>query len=146
MSIFAIAAGIPDDIGAGYPLGPFFSSIAELVPARSRAARTRRSARRYALPQRPDEGKHLSQTSHYVGRPRPPQGRWGPTIFFGGSSARSEEHTSELQSLMRISYAVFCLNKKNIHTQAAGEHEADRATKEEHRTDTQTLTSLSTAG
>src|SRR3546814_2745028 len=27
--------------------------------------------------------------------------------------ARSEEHTSELQSLMRISYAVFCLEKKN---------------------------------
>src|SRR3546814_10773697 len=27
-------------------------------------------------------------------------------------SSRSEEHTSELQSLMRISYAVFCLNKK----------------------------------
>src|SRR3546814_8168497 len=27
--------------------------------------------------------------------------------------ARSEEHTSELQSLMRISYAVFCLKKKN---------------------------------
>src|SRR3546814_3303083 len=31
-------------------------------------------------------------------------------------SARSEEHTSELQSLMRISYAVFCLNKKTIAT------------------------------
>src|SRR3546814_5435388 len=30
-------------------------------------------------------------------------------LFFG----RSEEHTSELQSLMRISYAVFCLKKKN---------------------------------
>src|SRR3546814_7873764 len=30
----------------------------------------------------------------------------------GRSSARSEEHTSELQSLMRISYAVFCLKKK----------------------------------
>src|SRR3546814_3933581 len=29
---------------------------------------------------------------------------------------RSEEHTSELQSLMRISYAVFCLKKKNIYT------------------------------
>src|SRR3546814_5775170 len=29
---------------------------------------------------------------------------------------RSEEHTSELQSLMRISYAVFCLKKKNIPT------------------------------
>src|SRR3546814_1587568 len=30
----------------------------------------------------------------------------------GAASARSEEHTSELQSLMRISYAVFCLKKK----------------------------------
>src|SRR3546814_2953775 len=30
---------------------------------------------------------------------------------------RSEEHTSELQSLMRISYAVFCLKKKNTQTQ-----------------------------
>src|SRR3546814_9938939 len=30
----------------------------------------------------------------------------------GYSSPRSEEHTSELQSLMRISYAVFCLKKK----------------------------------
>src|SRR3546814_8727064 len=29
-------------------------------------------------------------------------------------TVRSEEHTSELQSLMRISYAVFCLKKKNI--------------------------------
>src|SRR3546814_6328965 len=31
----------------------------------------------------------------------------------GDVNSRSEEHTSELQSLMRISYAVFCLNKKN---------------------------------
>src|SRR3546814_5914934 len=33
--------------------------------------------------------------------------------WFGGRD-RSEEHTSELQSLMRISYAVFCLKKQNI--------------------------------
>src|SRR3546814_4654297 len=33
---------------------------------------------------------------------------------FGVHPDRSEEHTSELQSLMRISYAVFCLKKKNI--------------------------------
>src|SRR3546814_5961330 len=33
--------------------------------------------------------------------------------FLGGR--RSEEHTSELQSLMRISYAVFCLKKKKIY-------------------------------
>src|SRR3546814_4147183 len=32
-----------------------------------------------------------------------------------GQLCRSEEHTSELQSLMRISYAVFCLKKKNTH-------------------------------
>src|SRR3546814_7939745 len=32
----------------------------------------------------------------------------------GATVERSEEHTSELQSLMRISYAVFCLKKKNI--------------------------------
>src|SRR3546814_7771743 len=31
-------------------------------------------------------------------------------------ASRSEEHTSELQSLMRISYAVFCLKKKNNHS------------------------------
>src|SRR3546814_7162017 len=53
--------------------------------------------------------------------------RFGYSVNFGGHSSarlgelafliraklRSEEHTSELQSLMRISYAVFCLKKKN---------------------------------
>src|SRR3546814_11078244 len=44
-------------------------------------------------------------------RELPAAGRAGS----GRSAAgRSEEHTSELQSLMRISYAVFCLKKKNI--------------------------------
>src|SRR3546814_4437566 len=33
----------------------------------------------------------------------------------GKGNGRSEEHTSELQSLMRISYAVFCLKKKQKH-------------------------------
>src|SRR3546814_4420924 len=37
------------------------------------------------------------------------------TLLFGLNS-RSEEHTSELQSLMRISYAVFCLKKKKTNT------------------------------
>src|SRR3546814_1052309 len=38
-----------------------------------------------------------------------PDGSAAPSL---GAGARSEEHTSELQSLMRISYAVFCLKKK----------------------------------
>src|SRR3546814_8205513 len=44
----------------------------------------------------------------HVGFDRPPLA-WWPLV----GKARSEEHTSELQSLMRISYAVFCLKKKN---------------------------------
>src|SRR3546814_1006401 len=39
---------------------------------------------------------------------------------------RSEEHTSELQSLMRISYAVFCLKKKNTHTKPQHTHNQQR--------------------
>src|SRR3546814_1451539 len=37
--------------------------------------------------------------------------------FLTGTKLRSEEHTSELQSLMRISYAVFCMKKNNKNTQ-----------------------------
>src|SRR3546814_1590221 len=39
---------------------------------------------------------------------------------------RSEEHTSELQSLMRISYAVFCLKKKNINNNTQTKHKIER--------------------
>src|SRR3546814_2472427 len=37
------------------------------------------------------------------------------TSFYSWRLVRSEEHTSELQSLMRISYAVFCLKNKQTH-------------------------------
>src|SRR3546814_7329690 len=40
------------------------------------------------------------------------QTRCLPRQVYAGSFTRSEEHTSELQSLMRNSYAVFCLKKK----------------------------------
>src|SRR3546814_6364312 len=45
-------------------------------------------------------------------------GRGADTTHDGVNAVRSEEHTSELQSLMRISYAVFCLKKqkKQSHT------------------------------
>src|SRR3546814_8330305 len=44
-------------------------------------------------------------------RPRPRPARFRAEVEW---PARSEEHTSELQSLMRISYAVFCLKKKKV--------------------------------
>src|SRR3546814_10304626 len=46
-----------------------------------------------------------------------PRHRREPTTREARRIARSEEHTSELQSLMRISYAVFCLKKKIIRIQ-----------------------------
>src|SRR3546814_9677937 len=41
------------------------------------------------------------------------------TIYHLAGAERSEAHTSELQSLMRISYAVFCLQKKKDHAKRA---------------------------
>src|SRR3546814_3061553 len=54
----------------------------------------RAGGRRYGLPSREGSGRHHQPRAAAV-------------------RGRSEEHTSELQSLMRISYAVFCLKKKN---------------------------------
>src|SRR3546814_1592107 len=51
----------------------------------------------------------LGSASERMSRP-PAEARMTPTKLLIGQ--RSEEHTSELQSLMRISYAVFCLKKK----------------------------------
>src|SRR3546814_5197297 len=57
----------------------------------------------------------------YVGLTDVGQIKEGETVVVSAAagatgSIRSEEHTSELQSLMRISYAVFCLKQKNTHT------------------------------
>src|SRR3546814_2156392 len=90
----------------------------------------------------PDEGGHAADRHHHVEpdprdprraeaplllplgrlsecrtRTRDPAGqgarRSGRTVAPGRGLRRSEEHTSELKSLMRISYAVFCLTKNN---------------------------------
>src|SRR3546814_1762200 len=58
----------------------------------------------------------------YLGQDVLAQNRWrygpgrveGDPIDLRTKARRSEEHTSELQSLMRISYAVFCLKKKKV--------------------------------
>src|SRR3546814_8772560 len=58
-----------------------------------------------ALLHREDPGRRLNQIPHLI-----PIRQRHPGHARAGQ--RSEEHTSELQSLMRISYAVFCLKKK----------------------------------
>src|SRR3546814_7619707 len=54
----------------------------------------------------------LRKWSSETTSPLPPSAGASPPPSGGVGSGRSEEHTSELQSLMRISYAVFCLKKK----------------------------------
>src|SRR3546814_8122054 len=51
--------------------------------------------------------RRIMPMSHHENVDHHPQ-----ATVFGSALTRSEEHTSELQSLMRISYAVFCLKKK----------------------------------
>src|SRR3546814_7600879 len=81
-----------------FPYTTLFRSIVEQGPRP-------RAARRGKVPL--DE---LAETVHILDRaelePRP--------VALVLEPSRSEEHTSELQSLMRISYAVFCLKKKKI--------------------------------
>src|SRR3546814_5408581 len=48
----------------------------------------------------------------YADKPKARGNDWGSFVRKPDPRLRSEEHTSELQSLMRISYAVFCLKKK----------------------------------
>src|SRR3546814_4482010 len=56
------------------------------------------------------------------------------TLYMDRKDGRSEEHTSELQSLMRISYAVFCLKKKNNTTTKNNDNNAnERNTRKRHK-------------
>src|SRR3546814_10780161 len=78
------------------------------------------------IPQQGSPDLRAAQTSLFEGGergsawtgPRASPGRFGAgdsqLTRPAAGAERSEEHTSELQSLMRISYAVFCLKKKNI--------------------------------
>src|SRR3546814_5531676 len=112
------------DLGAG------FQALAANVAQAARhcfalAVAMRRSEQRLALPLRArldkrrnagiSEIRAAAERQAYFGCPR--CGVWDGDIAPLKPRHRSEEHTSELQSLMRISYAVFCLKqKKNTHT------------------------------
>src|SRR3546814_3623014 len=97
-------------------------------PGRGRAERTpgpdpaHSLASRYGvtalLPPRPVSlrpGDHVRGGHISPGRPEPAERPESPIEHGACGSHRSEEHTSELQSLMRTSYAVFCLKKKLQH-------------------------------
>src|SRR3546814_1140346 len=89
--------GFLDVFGAWDPTPAFVMGSAVLVMAVAWRIRRRMGtpifAERFSLPDRKDlDGRLIT-----------------------GSILRSEEHTSELQSLMRISYAVFCLKKKKTY-------------------------------
>src|SRR3546814_3344196 len=92
-----------------FPYTTLFRSVrADLVGGNVHAAR--------ATPRPP--ARHRPEEVRPVHRARPDAGADGavraPVRHAQLRGARrSEEHTSELQSLMRISYAVFCLKKKN---------------------------------
>src|SRR3546814_8016816 len=77
------------------------------------------------------DGSRSREVSAFAGRPRvglsAPAGAACPACLPIPSRQRSEEHTSELQSLMRISYAVFCLkNKTNNNTHSTDYHDNKR--------------------
>src|SRR3546814_8194430 len=77
-----------------------------------RSARLSRTARPDAWPHQCRDRQHADPV-HRRRRRGHQRLRGGPVIAWMTTLVRrSEEHTSELQSLMRISYAVFCLKKK----------------------------------
>src|SRR3546814_5074568 len=83
------------------PAGAPYRRATPRQPARQRArATTHRPSSQRAAPRRYRQGC------------QPPQCPDRRHSGLDGHAMRSEEHTSELQSLMRISYAVFCLKKK----------------------------------
>src|SRR3546814_1572050 len=74
---------------------------------RSRKSNSTKSSRGCGAARRGGAGRHVGK-DRFQSRPISRRGYQQADV-----PARSEEHTSELQSLMRISYDVFCLKKKN---------------------------------
>src|SRR3546814_7082407 len=89
-----------------------------------RRSRRRRQCRGtwYHLDTHEHHSGYTPRSTAIVEAPRNRRGRGASRLALGchgcrADPSRSEEHTSELQSLMRISYAVFCLKKKTQHYQ-----------------------------
>src|SRR3546814_6534500 len=86
------------------------SKVGEAPPlVKRRPSMTKRSGRTATSGKRAAKS---SRSSQWVVAARPSRRPARASSQLPASTPRSEEHTSELQSLMRISYAVFCLKKK----------------------------------
>src|SRR3546814_5312363 len=110
----AAAAAVPGAGGAAVDLG---RGLDEVLDARRLPLGPGRLRRHAQLP-RPARRPARARAARALLSRRPRQCglRVGGAVLLFRPHApamRSEEHTSELQSLMRISYAVFCLKKKN---------------------------------
>src|SRR3546814_7064518 len=105
-----------DLLPLGPPLGgPLFFSHYSFLGLDPRGLRDR-----YADYWAQDVAHTRINRAHCIANPHGHKGYgpncWGLTACDGDAGYRSEEHTSELQSLMRISYAVFCLKTKKTNT------------------------------
>src|SRR3546814_1224826 len=97
-------ANVVEGLDVSPPLRPLASALLELVRA------LRRTSRR---PSRLVRSYRPTGASLFLSSENMPQARFLPDHkATKPAKVRSEEHTSELQSLMRSSYAVFCLKKK----------------------------------
>src|SRR3546814_10060167 len=93
-----------------FPYTTLFRSRQHLQPERRRPPGR---ARQRSTPARQDQRGRIDLRPRLGDRRPVAPGEGRPRHGEAGRRRRSEEHTSELQSLMRISYAVFCLKKKN---------------------------------
>src|SRR3546814_4367356 len=115
----AVAGALP--IGRNSPQRPAFGLYTEQISGSSFTAPRQENRRTWMYRMRPSaahpafvpySGAPLLQSGPFHHPPNPNRLRWDPIGLPKQKTDRSEEHTSELQSLMRISYAVFCLKKK----------------------------------
>src|SRR3546814_2752473 len=90
--------------------------LAERIPVHSllsvsdsRACQRQPQIPRESIHRTGRRGARAADATDGSSRVAPPGASWGATL----DEPRSEEHTSELQSLMRLSYAVFCSNKQH---------------------------------
>src|SRR3546814_10839540 len=88
--------------------------------------RSAQAARRHPLQRAPGPARRRRRVARDPGRDG--DRKAGAHLGQGQPLRRSEEHTSELQSLMRNSYAVFCLKKKTIKQHTAHLHFRDHTT------------------